>query len=298
MQIKNGKGIAKIINPYPNDTTISKTANVNSTKRIGTFMCFMPAGPEPENYIPWDWGYLFNNPNVSGVSADIAKYMEYLVVEDVGVGGGGSGGSTGFIADEIVPGASNNDPANAWWDDNKSDPNTNYTPQAKPKWNDVYTNYPKDANGGDMLINDVCKLIGGEIFSMYNKGNISNACALRVSRALNYSGINIPAISGQTKQGADGKNYFLLASQLKNWLVKTLGQPDIHKTAAEGAPNGTNFYNLLIGINNRGIYIMKPISESNFGASGHATLWAGLDCIGQHNYFGAASDIYIWTLPQ
>ncbi|NCI50891.1 hypothetical protein GWC95_13210 [Sediminibacterium roseum] len=202
------------------------------------------------------------------------------------------------VADEQEANASDNDPENAWWDDNTFDPNTVYQPQAKPNWTAVFNAYPKDANGNDMPVAGVCALIGGQVETMFNQGNISNACALRVSRALNYAGIIIPAIPGQTRTGSDSKNYFLLASHLKNWLVKTFGPPDIHKTSADGAPNGTNFQNQLIGTQNRGIYIMKPTSATNFGASGHATLWGGMDCIGQHNYFAAASDVFIWKLPQ
>lgn len=79
-------------------------------------------------------------------------------------------------------------------------------------------------------------------------------------------------------------------------MTKAFGQPDIHLTEGDGAPNGTNFKNKLIGIQNRGIYIMRPKSQATFGASGHATLWGGLDCIGGHNYFAAASDVYVWKL--
>lgn len=141
-------------------------------------------------------------------------------------------------------------------------------------------------------------MIGGEVLAQRNAGNVNNACALRVSRALNYSGVNIPSIAGQTWQGGDNKNYFFRAEHLYNWMVKTFGQPDIHLTEADGAPNGTKFPDLLYGLQNRGIYIMKPKSVSSFGASGHTTLWGGLDCIGRHNYFSAAKDIYIWRLPQ
>jgi hypothetical protein len=58
------------------------------------------------------------------------------------------------------------------------------------------------------------------------------------------------------------------------------------------------YYDYLKGIQNRSTYVMKPKSAESFGAKGHATLWAGLDCIGGKNYFGAASDVYIWKLPQ
>lgn len=141
-------------------------------------------------------------------------------------------------------------------------------------------------------------MIGGEVLAKHNAGNANNACALRVSRALNYSGVTIPNIASQTWQGADGKNYFYYAAHLYNWMVKPFGQPDIHLTAADGAPNGTKFPEQLNGLQNRGIYMMKPKSQESFGASEHATLWGGLNCIGGHNYFPAASDVYIWKLPQ
>jgi len=203
------------------------------------------------------------------------------------------------VTNEIDPNITDNDPSLIWWNTTTNDPNTVYIQQAKPTWQNVYDNYPKTTSPSDDLpAHDVCVLIGGEVLAQHNAGNANNACALRVSRALNYSGVSIPNITGQTWQGADNKNYFYYAEHLYNWMVKTFGQPDIHLTAANGAPNGTKFPDQLIGLQNRGIYIMKPISRSSFGASGHATLWAGLDCIGKHNFFASASDVYIWKLPQ
>ena len=197
-------------------------------------------------------------------------------------------------ADEKELGVSDFSPQNLWWDDNIFDQNVDYKKQTKPSWNNVFKNYPKNSSGGDLDVSNVCALIGGELSS----SGITNACAIRVSRALNYSGITIPEIVGQTKKGGDGKNYFLYASHLKNWLSKVLGPPDIHKKVSEIGIDPSKYYDHLIGIQNRGIYIMKPKSAESFGATGHATLWGGLDCIGGKNYFGAASDVYIWRLPQ
>ncbi|MEI9944242.1 MAG: T6SS effector amidase Tae4 family protein [Chitinophagaceae bacterium] len=200
-----------------------------------------------------------------------------------------------LVANEQEVGLSDNDPNLIWWDENTSDPNTTYFQQNKPSYQNMYANYPKSGYD-DMSAKDVCTMIGGEMLVEYNAGRLKNACALRVSRALNYSGIIIPNIQGQTGQGGDGKNYFYKAEMLYNWLVHTFGPADIHKTATDGAPNGTKFRNQLSGIQNKGIYIMKPKSQLAFGASGHATLWGGLDCIGGHNFFAAANDIYIWKL--
>lgn len=162
-----------------------------------------------------------------------------------------------------------------WWDENISDPNTSYYQQSRPTFSNMYNNYPKNSTNGDMFVPDVCNLIGGQVKIKFDQHNIANACALRVSRALNYSGVTIPYIANQTLQGADGKNYFIYAANLYNWLVKTLGPHEIHKTRAEGYPNGSGFLKQLMGIQNRGIYIMKPIPSSAFTASGHATLWGG-----------------------
>lgn len=203
--------------------------------------------------------------------------------------------SLGIItSDEKEFGASDYSPQNIWWDDDMFVQNLDYKKELKPSWDIVYKNYPKNSSGGDMEVKDVCSLIGGEL----NNSGITNACAIRVSLALNYSGISIPEITGQTKKGSDGKNYFLYASHLKNWLNKVFGAPDIHITAAQIGLDANKYYDYLIGIQNRGIYVMKPKSSESFGATGQATLWAGLDCIGGKNYFGAASDVYIWKLPQ
>ncbi|WP_090974515.1 type VI secretion system amidase effector protein Tae4 [Parapedobacter composti] len=101
-----------------------------------------------------------------------------------------------------------------------------------------------------------------------------NACALRVSRALNYSGITIPTIIGQTAKGADGKNYFLGAANLNAWMIKTFGEPTKF-TGAQGGENGKNFPTLLSG--KKGIYIMVPNYPRDF-ASGHADIWNGETC--------------------
>ena len=67
--------------------------------------------------------------------------------------------------------------------------------------------------------------LGGEISNaaQENPGYFKNACAARLSKALNDTGINIPYIKGQTMKGANGKNYFLRASDMKNFFQKKWG---------------------------------------------------------------------------
>lgn len=135
-------------------------------------------------------------------------------------------------------------------------------------------NNPDNPTGGkDMPAKDVYKLIGGEV--QKTAGNAPNACAARWSRAMNYSGVTIPHIPGQTYKGADGKFYFLVASQAYQWMVKTY-KPDILLTNKDGP----DFYSKVTG--NHGILMMIPMNPRDepggFGASGRATYFDGIDC--------------------
>ncbi len=183
--------------------------------------------------------------------------------------------------------------ATSWWDLSKSVQGLSIQPQPKPKWNLLYSNYPQ-VNGEDKSVNEVVSQIGGEVY--LNRGAIKNACALRVSLALNKSGIIIPQITDQTWKGSDGKNYFRGVSYLFNWLNKTFGPADLHLTESDGSPGGLNFLK-KISLNDKGIYIMLPKANVGFNAQGHATLWTGYNCISGSNYFTAAKDVYIWRMP-
>lgn len=89
----------------------------------------------------------------------------------------------------------------------------------------MYANYPKDAQGKETPGSAVYSLVGGSVLAnkpVVAEGQEPNACALRVSHALNYSGVTIPAnlavknSKGQFEQhtfkGADNKWYFLSAA--------------------------------------------------------------------------------------
>lgn len=196
---------------------------------------------------------------------------------------------------------SNPNSSSAWWDDNVSDPNTYYYSQPRPSFSQILNNYPKYATNDTRVWDDidadgVYALLGGEALNLHltQKNDYNNACALRVSRALNYSGVTIPAITNQTIKGADGKNYFIKPEYLKNWMTKTFGPPDIHKTIQDVGYNNAEFKNSLLL--NKGIYIMIAADPGVFRASGHATLFLGLDCI-KSGYYTFAKEIFFWKLP-
>lgn len=55
-----------------------------------------------------------------------------------------------------------------------------------------------------------------------------NACAARLSYALNKSGIKIPSLSGLTRKGTDGNNYFMFAKDMGAWFQQKWGVPRIY----------------------------------------------------------------------
>jgi len=195
-------------------------------------------------------------------------------------------------ANEPNPNLADSDPDVYWWNDQT----TTYPPQTLPSWANAYANYPKDASGGDMPAPQVYALVGGEPLALYNSNTsaFANACALRVSRALLYSGIIIPNISGHTFKGADNKYYFLSSAKLYNWMKKTFGEGDIVLNQTQGGQNGINFQSYLSG--NKGIYLMQVNYPAQFEALGHSTLFDGTTCIGNHCYFNAEGGVHKITL--
>jgi RHS repeat-associated protein len=107
----------------------------------------------------------------------------------------------------------------------------------------IYDAYPKPAeNGGGISREDLYDEIGGEVLDTYLKykdkdgyvESMENTCAIRLSRALNYSGFSIPAGTPNTSKGADGKYYFFNAEKMSNYLSKKTvwGSPTFVKASA------------------------------------------------------------------
>src|SRR5690606_35455904 len=187
--------------------------------------------------------------------------------------------------------------ANYW-----ENPNLVIQQQNLPSYDDFYNEFPLK-NGGMMLSPEVYQLVGGQLYNNHlaNPSGYSNACAIRVSRALNYSGVIVPNISGQTEKGADNKNYFLSAKNLNAWMEKTFGKPtgSNRLTGAQGGINGENFPNLLQ--NKQGVYIMiaNYPGPSYFGATGHADIMENGTCPDDRCYFNAKGGVHfinIWEL--
>jgi len=186
-----------------------------------------------------------------------------------------------------------------------NDPNLSFPQQNLPSFDDFKNACPSKSTSASTL----CNTIGGEILTLYNnivvQGKKMNTCSIRISRALNYSGITIPNVPG-TKLGSDGKYYFTFANDLNKWMRLTFGvNPSnlkhIRITVTQGGINGVNFPNYIKG--KKGIYTMVAKSEIlDTWGTGHADLLENdtcrLDChfYDINNHFVPVDYIDIWIL--
>jgi len=165
----------------------------------------------------------------------------------------------------------------------------------RPRWEDVLAGYPiyRDIlEDVDMPADKVFKSIFGE---NYNNNIYTNACATRISIALLKSNVTIDKVEGVplteiTHGELKGKKVILAADGMESWLEKKWGNSEfkiikpgsIDKIRAEFSGK-------------KGIYVMHPISQEEFGATGHCTLWIGDKVIGDH-YAEKAYYVRLWEL--
>ncbi len=144
----------------------------------------------------------------------------------------------------------------------------------------MMNNYPGTQSSGD-----VYKLIGGKVYQNYVSDPIkyANSCALRMSRALNYSGVKIPFIKGQTGSGSDGKWYFYRVSDLNNYISNDLGW-----TVDMTGSSASDF------ANKKGIIMFQDCGWRD--ATGHFDLWNGSGCA-HECYWNQCDNASLWYLP-
>lgn len=208
-----------------------------------------------------------------------------------------------IISDEPESGTLNEyDPNFEWWEQNPSTRGQTFPKQARPKFDLVYSKYPmKEVGPGkvdDMTPAEIAEKLKGQIKAEFLGNSKLNFCCIRISMALNEAGIEIPEVKDNTWKDKDGKNYIRGVTFLLQFLNETFGEPEMHYTSSQASGSNLNMPTILGGIKNKGIYVMLPKDGVAFGAAGHATLWGGYNCIGGNNFFGAASQVFIWRLPQ
>lgn len=151
-----------------------------------------------------------------------------------------------------------------------------------PDFDVLWLSYP---NGE---VPDVANLIGGKVASNIKNPDMPNykdTCAIRVSRALNYSGQPVQQHVGgaRTNSGSDAKWYVYGVGDLHRYLVAYYGEPDVIKESAD--LGGVTAADLA---NEHGI-----IEFENY----HMDLWNGSSCKHQ-SYFGAVTKVFLWRAPR
>jgi hypothetical protein len=145
-----------------------------------------------------------------------------------------------------------------------------------------YINYPDSA--------EVKEMIGGNVNGTW----ITNTCAIRLSRALNYNGTPVPGnYAGLvTVKGGDGKRYALRVREMDAWLRFAFGKPDFESTKKAGAAFDKSSISTLKGIIGFDIRFVD--------ATGHLDLWDGAQFSSEYkttgDYFKLATRIWLWKL--
>ena len=109
----------------------------------------------------------------------------------------------------------------------------------RPKWEDMIKNYPNSSMSTVKLYAE----IGGKTLSSLttenaiNDAGYGNSCCIRISRALNLSGITLSSDNssyrdtvGGVIKGEDKKNYWIRVRELSKYLDDILGKPEFQKS--------------------------------------------------------------------
>lgn len=155
----------------------------------------------------------------------------------------------------------------------------------RPRFDALWQQFKKVQ--GDGTLNHVGKFLGGKVGQNIASGAFENGCAIRMSYALNSSGVDVSHAQGKRVSGADKRQYLFRVSDMHAFLIGAFGPAD------ESVENPT--LGSFLGM--RGIVLFEVRGWSN--ATGHVTLWDGqaaIDC-SDHCYFDKASRAHLWILP-
>lgn len=138
-------------------------------------------------------------------------------------------------------------------------------------------------------------MIGGHV----NQPDVTDTCAVRMSRALNYSGMPLPHNKRGllTVSGADHLWYAIRMQELKAWLYQKLGPPDIVaakpkiKRELFAESKGIVAFDITFGLN----------PDGRTRALGHLDLWDGTaythEAEDTRDYFLLATKVVLWKAP-
>lgn len=162
-------------------------------------------------------------------------------------------------------------------------------------FDELWENYPVNST-----YTEAYTLVGGQALALHleNPDAYTNACALRFSRSVNYTGYNISrrdSSRGGAVKGGDGLTYLIRVKDAIKFVKNNFGEPT--KTFKSNDHNMSEVRNKLT--NKRGIIIFDVAGWGD--ASGHVTLWNGKTC-GDHCYFThdnpdiQTTEIFFWEI--
>ncbi|OFM83843.1 type VI secretion system amidase effector protein Tae4 [Weeksella sp. HMSC059D05] len=174
-----------------------------------------------------------------------------------------------------------------------------------PSFNTFLNNFPKKGsspNYTELPTSEAYKLAGGSLWDSHlnQRDAYNNACAIRGSRGLLYSGFDIPVLryngTQRTQKGGDGKNYILDAVSFNKFMIQKFGDTP-HKLEGADANDPKKVADLLK--NKNGIYvIINDKYPSQIHYSGHVDTIINGKCIGgaYTTPNGGVKSIRIWVL--
>lgn len=159
-----------------------------------------------------------------------------------------------------------------------------------PPWGTLLTNFPNKSAG------EVFSEIGGKVKFNYDTGVFSNACATRISAALNGAG-NAHLIPYFKTIDANGKEVVQVSSgavngSVKKWFIFRVSALSKYLREKYGAPKPIEVAKYRQDLNGKkGIIIFEVTGWSD--ATGHADLWDGKKCVNA-DYGDKANKILFW----
>ncbi|WON76236.1 type VI secretion system amidase effector protein Tae4 [Serratia sp. UGAL515B_01] len=152
---------------------------------------------------------------------------------------------------------------------------------SRPSFNSMWSSFSKV----NVAVPQVGNIIGGKVKANIDSGIFQNACAIRMSYALNNAGINIPRNESKwkTSSGADNKWYIYRVEDMIKFLNDQFYQADV---ISKLSVNKSDFSN------KKGILAFN-VNWSD--ATGHVTLWNGVLC-SDSCYFEKAGGAQLWLL--
>ena len=147
-----------------------------------------------------------------------------------------------------------------------------------------YDDYPSKPDPFAPDKTPIWDFIGGKVNE--NRDFFKNSCAIRLSHALNKSGLLIPFIPGETSSGTgpNGETW---------WYIPRLDDMSQYLSSQFGKPQSFTPEQFKKNKNSGVVIFQIPWND----ATGHVDLWDGSNTIDGHNdYIGKSKRILFWKL--